>query len=88
MRTIRFSGKARTEGVQVHRIEGVQVQIYSPAKTIADCFKFRNKVGLDVAIESLRDCLSKRMCKVEELQKYGEICRVSKIMKPYMEALL
>lgn len=88
IRTIRFSGRARTEGVQVHRIEGVQVQVYSPAKTVADCFKFRNKVGLDVAIESLRDGLSKRMCKLEELQKYGEICRVSKIMKPYMEALI
>jgi len=88
IRTIRFSGKARTEGVQVHRIEGVQVRIYSPAKTIADCFKFRNKVGLDVAIEALRDGLSKRVCKVDELLKYAQVCRVSNTMKPYMEALV
>ena len=88
IRIIRFSGEARTEGVQTHRIEGVQVQVYSPAKTVTDCFKFRNKVGLDVAIEALRDCLSKRMCKVDELQRYAQICRVSKTMKPYVEALV
>jgi len=88
IRTIRFSGKARTEGVQIHQIEGVQVRIYSPAKTIADCFKFRNKVGLEVAIEALMDGLSKRVCKVDELLRYAQVCRVSKIMKPYMEALV
>ncbi len=84
---VRFSGKALEAGVKIHRIEGVPVQVYSPAKTVADCFKYRNKFGQDVALEALRDCWRKRKTKMDELWKYAKICRVANIMRPYLESL-
>ena len=86
IRFVRFSGPAFTEGVAEHRIGGASIKVYSPAKTVADCFKYRNKIGLDVALEALRDCYQSRKCTVDELLKYGEICRVANVMKPYLEA--
>lgn len=86
MRIVRFSGSAVTEGVAEQTIEGVKVPIYSPAKTVADCFKYRNKIGLDVALEALRDVLQTRKCSIDELWKYAKICRMTTIMRPYMEA--
>ncbi len=88
MRIVRFSGKALTEGVDEHNIEGVQVRIYNIAKTVTDCFKYRNKIGLDVALEALRDVLHGRKCSIDELWKYAKICRVTKIIRPYMEAIV
>jgi predicted transcriptional regulator of viral defense system len=88
LRVVRFSGPALTSGVEEHLIEGVTVRIYSPAKTVADCFKYRNKIGLDVALESLRDYRKRRPARVDELWKYAKICRVANVMRPYMEALL
>ena len=85
-RIVRFSGKALTKGVDQHTIEGIQVKIYNPAKTVADCFKYRNKIGLDVALESLREVLRFRKCSTDELWKYAKICRVTKTLRPYMEA--
>lgn len=85
-RFVRFSGKAFTEGVDEHTIEGVRVSICSPAKTVSDCFKYRNKIGIDVALEALRDVLRNRKCSTDELWKYAKVCRVTKIMRPYMEA--
>jgi len=85
-RIFRFSGPALTEGVEEHNIEGVMVKIYDPAKTVADCFKYRNKIGLDIALEALRDVLRTRKCSTDELWGYAKICRVAKIMRPYMEA--
>lgn len=87
IRAIRSSGRAFDEGIEVHRIEGVKVRIYNPAKTVVDCFKFRNKFGLDVALEALRDCLEQRKCTSEDIWKYAKICRVEKIIRPYLEAL-
>jgi predicted transcriptional regulator of viral defense system len=84
---VRFSGAALTEGVEAHEIEGVTVPIYSAAKTVADCFKYRNKIGLDVAIEALRDCLHTRCCTHQELWHYARIDRVSNVIRPYLEAL-
>jgi predicted transcriptional regulator of viral defense system len=81
-----FSGRALTQGVERHEIEGVQVKIYSAAKTVADCFKFRNKIGVDVAIEALRDYLRKRLPE-KDLWRYAEICRVRNVIYPYLEAL-
>ena len=81
-----FSGKALTEGIERHEIEGVPVNIYSAAKTVADCFKFRNKIGVDVAIEALREYLRKRLPE-KDLWRYAEVCRVRKVMYPYLEAL-
>ena len=85
---MRFSGKAFTEGVDEHVIEGVPVKIYNPAKTVADCFKYRNKIGLDVAIEALRDCRDSKKCTNAQLWKYAKVCRVAKVMKPYLEAVV
>ena len=87
LRIVRFSGKALTEGVGHYRIESVPVKVYNPAKTVADCFKFRNKIGLDVAIEALRDCLRSKKCTRAQLWQYAEICRVTKVMRPYLEAV-
>jgi predicted transcriptional regulator of viral defense system len=88
VRIFRFSSKALAEGVEKHDIDGVEVRVYSAAKTVADCFKYRNRTGLDLAIEALRDCLRERKATVEELVRYGRICRVERVMRPYMEAML
>lgn len=88
MRVVRFSGKAFTEGIEEHDIEGVPVKIYNPAKTVADCFKYRNKIGLDVALEALREALRERRCTYDELWRYAKICRVATVMRPYLEAIV
>ena len=88
LRIIRATGAALSEGVEHHEIEGIDVPIYSAAKTVADCFKHRNKVGIDVAIEALRDCLRQRKCIVDDLWRYAKVCRVQNVMRPYLEALL
>jgi predicted transcriptional regulator of viral defense system len=80
------SGPAYSFGIQEHVINGVAVKIYSPAKTVADCFKFRNKIGLDVAIEALREAWRSRKVTMDELVVAAGIDRVSKIMRPYLEA--
>lgn len=87
LRIVRFSGESLKAGIQEEEIEGVSIKIYNPAKTVADCFKYRNKIGLDVAIEALRDCRRQRLCSNDELWKYAKICRVTNIMKPYLEAI-
>ncbi len=83
-----FSGAAFTEGVETHPIEGIAVNVYNPAKTVADCFKYRNKIGLDIAIEALRDGWQQHRFTVDELWHYAKICRVQTIIRPYMEAIL
>ena len=88
MRFVRFSGPAFESGVEEHRIEGVLVKVYCPAKTVADCFKYRNKIGLDLAMEALRDCRGQRKCTNDALWQYAKVCRVAKVMKPYLEASL
>jgi len=87
LRIVRMSGKALTEGVDQHQIEGVSVKIYNPAKTVADCFKYRNKVGLDVALEALRDYRRQHRAGMDELWYFANTCRVAKVMQPYLEAL-
>ena len=87
LRIVRFSGEALTTGIQIEQIEGIPVKIYNPAKTVADCFKYRNKIGLDVAKEALTDCRRYKLCSKDELWKYAQICRVTKIMKPYLEVI-
>jgi len=87
IRIVRFSGMALESGIEEHVIEGVRVKIYSPAKTVADCFKYRNKVGLDVAMEALRDCRRAGKCTNDELWEFAKVCRVANVMKPYLEAL-
>ena len=88
LRTYRFSKRAFTEGVEIHEIDGVKVKIYSPEKTIADCFKFRGKIGLDTAVEAVRYYRERQRIRVDRLMLYASICRVEKIIRPYLEALL
>ena len=83
-----FSGPAFTQGVEVHKVDGIPVRVYSPEKTIADCFKYRNKIGLDVALEALKLYLQGRSIKTDELQRYAAICRVERVIRPYLDALL
>jgi predicted transcriptional regulator of viral defense system len=87
LRIVRFSGPALEDGITAHRIEGVTVNGYSPAKTVADCFKYRNKIGLDVALEALRDCWRKRRATMDQLWQAAKICRVANVMRPYLESL-
>src|SRR3954463_278735 len=88
IRPVHFSGPALMEGVEEHIIEKVPVRIYSASKTVADCFKARNKIGLDVAIEALRDYWRKRTGTMDELTRFAKICRVARIMQPYLESLV
>ena len=87
VKIVRFSGQTLKEGVQAHKIEGATVLVTNPAKTIADCFKFRNKVGLDVALEALRDAWRKRKVTMRELDRFARIDRVTNVMRPYLEML-
>ncbi len=84
---MRFSGKAFSQGIQVKKVDNVKIKVYSPAKTVADCFKYRNKIGLDVALEALKEGWSKKLFTMDELWKYAKICRVSNVMRPYLESL-
>jgi predicted transcriptional regulator of viral defense system len=88
IRIFRFSGPSLKEGIEKIQIEGVSIKVYNPAKTVADCFKYRNKVGIDVAIEALKECWRSRRCTIDELVHYARICRVRNIMQPYMEAIV
>lgn len=87
LRIVRFSGAARTFGVESKVIEGVEVRITSRAKTVADCFKYRNKIGTDVAIAALRGYLAKRGRSMSALQEAAEVCRVGRVILPYLEVL-
>ena len=88
LRIVRFSGKALSTGIEKHQIEGIAVKIFNKAKTVADCFKYRNKIGLDVALEALKDCRQQKLCTNDQLWEYAMICRVANVMKPYLEATL
>jgi predicted transcriptional regulator of viral defense system len=87
LKIVRLSGPSLTHGIENNQVEGVPVRVYSAAKTVADCFKFRNKIGLDVAIEALKDCLRQKKASVNEIYRYAKVCRVSNVIRPYMEAL-
>ena len=87
VRVSRFSGAALTEGIETHTIEGVEVRVYSAAKTVADCFKYRNKVGIEVAVEALKDFTRRHRGAGAELARFARICRVTRVMQPYLEAI-
>lgn len=88
LRVVRFGGEALTAGVETHRIEGETVRVYTAAKTVADAFKYRNKVGLDVALEALREGWRERRFTMDELNRMARICRVEQVMRPYLEMLV
>jgi len=87
-RIVRFTGVALTEGIELHRVEGVDLKVYSVAKTVADLFRYRNKFGLDVALEALRDALRHRKCTVDDLMHFARLRHVEKAMAPYLTAFL
>lgn len=88
LRVMRFSGKALTDGVETHRIEGETVAVYGVAKTIADAFKYRNKIGLEVGLEALREAWRERRFTMDEIHHMARVCRVERVMRPYLEALV
>jgi len=88
MKTFRFGAPTFEEGIEYHEIDGIPVKIYGPEKTIADCFKYRNKIGLDVALESLKFYRRRKHFKADELIRYARICRVEKVMRPYIKAII
>ena len=87
LRPVRMSGQSLTEGIQSTCIDGLNVPVFNAAKTIADCFKYRNKIGIDVALEALRDGWEQRKVSMDELSHYADIDRVSNVMRPYMESV-
>jgi len=87
IRAVRMSGTALTEGIEEHRIEGVTVRVFDAAKTIADCFKYRNKIGTEVALEALREGWSQNKFRMDDLWRYATIDRVANVMRPYLESV-
>jgi len=84
---VRLTGRAFSFGVEEHEVDRVPVKVYSPAKTVADCFKFRNKIGLDVTLEALRETWRSRKATMDELWEAAKVCRVANVMRPYLEAI-
>lgn len=88
LRIFWFGGPAFTEGIEEHDVDGIPVKVYNPEKTLADCFKYRNKVTLEVALEALKFYRQRKRFKADDLMYYARICRVEKVMRPYLEATL
>ena len=84
---VRFSGPAMSEGLETHSNEQGEVRVYSPAKTVVDCFRYRNRIGLDVALEAMREALRGRRVTVDELWGYAKLLRISTVIRPYLEAI-
>jgi predicted transcriptional regulator of viral defense system len=87
LRMIQFTGDAFDHGIETHEVAGGTLRVYSVAKTIADCFKHRNKIGLDVALEALKEVITQRKASFDDLWRSAKVCRVANLMRPYMEAL-
>lgn len=87
IKSVRLSKGGFTEGVEEHKIECVEVRIYSAAKTVADCFKFRNQIGTDVALQALRDAWRSKKAMADELWHHAKVCRVANVIRPYLEAV-
>ncbi len=84
----KFSGEALTAGIEEHQIDGVLVKIYSIEKTLADCFKYRNKIGLDICIEALKLYKARKKINIKDIIKYAKICRIYNIITPHLESIL
>jgi predicted transcriptional regulator of viral defense system len=87
IRFVRMSGRAMHFGVKEYPVPGGVLKVYTPAKTVADCFKFRNKIGTDVALEALRECRRLKKASMDEIWAAAKVCRVANVMRPYMESL-
>jgi predicted transcriptional regulator of viral defense system len=87
LRIVHFSGESFREGIEEHDVGGVRIRVYTAAKTVADCFKFRNKIGIDVAVEALKDFARLHRGEANDLARFARICRVSRVMQPYLDAI-
>lgn len=87
VRMVQFTGAAYAEGIEIHERDQVKFKVYGVAKTLADCFKHRNKIGIDVALEALKDARAQKKVSANELWRFAKICRVANVMRPYLEAL-
>ncbi|HXI13811.1 MAG TPA: type IV toxin-antitoxin system AbiEi family antitoxin domain-containing protein [Thermoanaerobaculia bacterium] len=87
LRLVYFSKASFEAGIEDHKVEGVRIRVYSAAKTVADCFKFRNKIGIDVAVEALRDYMRLHRGGANALARFARICRVSRVMQPYLDSI-
>ena len=87
LRVVRMSGPALSEGVEPIGIDGVQVPVFNANKAVADCFKHRNKIGLDVALEALKDARARSKASVDDIWRFAKICRVANVMRPYLESV-
>jgi predicted transcriptional regulator of viral defense system len=88
LRIVWFTGNAYSAGIEIHQIDGVPLKVYGPEKTLADCFKYRNKIGLDTTLKALKVYLKRKTPKIEKLLEYGRICRVERLLRHYLEALV
>ena len=88
LRSFRFGGQAFSEGIETHRLEPIVAKIYSREKTLADCFKYRSQIGLDTCLEAVRFYQRQKKYKVDALLHFADVCRVKKVMQPYLEAIL
>lgn len=86
-RIVRFSGPMLTYAVETRNIQGIQVRVTSPARTIVDCFRYRKRIGLDVALEALRDGLRSKQVTVEKIRRAAEVCRIQTVIRPYLESM-
>ena len=87
IKMVQMTGAVYTAGIEEHLRDGVTLRVYSAAKTVADCFMHRNKIGLEVALEALKDARAKRMASADDLWRYAKVCRVANVMRPYLEAI-
>lgn len=87
VRMVQFAGSAYSEGIELFERDQVRLRVYCVAKTVADCFKYRNKIGLDVALEALKDARAQNKASTDDIWRYAKICRVTNVMRPYLEAI-
>jgi len=87
IRFVRFSGAALKDGIEEHRVQKRKIRVTSPARTVVDCFVYRNKIGLDVALEALRDCRRKKLATLDQLYSVAQARRMGRVIRPYLESL-
>lgn len=87
LKMVQMAGDTYSAGIEEHERDGIKLRVYGIAKTVADCFKHRNKIGLDVALEALKEVRAKRKASADDLWRYAKICRVANVMRPYLEAI-
>lgn len=87
IRIVRMSQGSLKAGIETHRIDGATIHVFNVAKTVADCFKYRGKIGLDVALEALREAMRSKRASADDIWRYAKICRVANVMRPYMESV-